>query len=136
MNNYESKRSSICRLELISLAEAEVVNIPGNNIIKVDGIWDRLDFSTIDFSEKPSDDGSLYDVSLNIGITDNSVDAYNDAISWVGIYILAKLVYSDGTIRIVGSDSYPLVLSIGRSGSSSVLSLIYSGQQPELSKYL
>lgn len=136
MQNRESKRSSICGVELISLAEATVTCIPGDPKITVSGAWDRLDYSTAEFSEQLSSDGTGYDCNLTISFSDSSPSKSSEVLSWCGIYVLAKLRYTDGSLRVVGTDQFPLVLSFSGEGAPHALRLTYKGTQPESARFL
>lgn len=136
MQNKESRRSSICRVSLITLAESSVTNIPGDPFIKVTGNWDELDYSNAEFSEQLSSDGSFYDISLSISFSDSSPDKKRELLAWVGIYIIARLDYTDGTSRVIGTDQFPVVMSLSGEGSPHTLRMSYKGQQPESSKFL
>lgn len=136
MQNRESKRSSICEIELISLAEATVSCIPGDPKITVSGTWDKLDYSTVEFSEQLSSDGTGYDSNLTISFSDSSPSKSSEVLSWCGIYVLAKLRYTDGSVRVVGTDQFPVVFSFSGEGAPHALRLTYKGTQPESARFL
>jgi hypothetical protein len=136
MQKKESKRASICRVYFIALAESTVSNIPGLPQIKVVGDWVKLDYSTAEFDEEDSSDGNFYDVNLSISFSDSSPEKLRELIAWLGIYILVRLDYTDGTSRVVGTDQFPVVLSLSGKGSPHSLIFSYKSQQPELSKFL
>lgn len=136
MSNKESKRSSICGAEIIACAESDVVSVPGNCNISVSGVWEKLDFSSVEFSEKPTSDSSSYDVSIDFSFSDTCQDNYIHLITWCNIYVLIKLIYSDGSVKVVGSPDFPVILQLNNEGSPAKFHLTYSGQQPEPSKYL
>lgn len=136
MSNRESKRSSICRAEIIACAECDVIFIPGNSNISVSGVWEKLKFSSVEFSEKPTSDSSSYDVSIDFSFSDTSHDYYIHLMTWCNIYVLIKLVYSDGSVKVVGSSDFPIILKLNNEGTPAKFHLTYSGQQPEPSKYL
>ena len=91
MSNRESKRSSICRADIIACAECDVVSIPGNSNISVSGVWEKLNFSSVEFSEKPTSDSSSYDVSIDFSFSDTGHDNYIHLMTWCNIYVLIKL---------------------------------------------
>lgn len=136
MQNRESKRSSICGVELISLAEATVSCIPGDPKITVSGTWDKLDYSTVEFSEQLSSDGTGYDSNLTISFSDSSPSKSSEVLSWCSIYVLAKLRYTDGSVRVVGTDQFPVVFSFSGEGAPHALRLTYKGTQPESARFL
>ena len=136
MSNKESKRSSICRAEIIACAESDIVSVPGNSNISVSGVWEKLKFSSVEFSEKTTSDSSSYDVSIDFSFSDTSHDNYIQLMTWCNIYVLIKLIYSDGSVKVVGSSDFPVILQLNKEGSPAKFHLTYSGQQPEPSKYL
>lgn len=137
MSNRESKRSSICRAEIIACAESDIVSVPGNSNISVSGVWEKLKFSSVEFSEKTTSDSSSYDVSIDFSFSDTSHDNYIQLMTWCNIYVLIKLIYSDGSVKVVGSSDFPVILQLNNEGSPAAkFHLTYSGQQPEPSKYL
>lgn len=136
MQNRESKRAAICGVSFIALSESTVTNVPGVSQIKVSGIWEKMKFSTADFSEQLSSDTTNYEVNLTITFSDSSQENQREVIAWTGIYILVRLDYTDGTSRVVGTDQFPVVLSMSGDGSPHSLRLTYKGNQPESSKFL
>lgn len=136
MQNKESKRASICQVYYMAIAESTVTNIPGLPQIKVIGDWAKIDYSTVEFAEDKSSDGNSYEVNLSITFSDSSLEKMRELIAWLGIYILVRLDYTDGTSRVVGTDQFPVVLSLSGQGSPRSLIFSYKNQQPELSKIL
>ena len=130
MQNKESKRASICQVYFMAIAESTVTNIPGLPQIKVIGDWAKIDYSTVEFAEDKSSDGNSYEVNLSITFSDSSLEKMRELIAWLGIY------YTDGTSRVVGTDQFPVVLSLSGQGSPRSLIFSYKNQQPELSKIL
>lgn len=136
MQNRESKRAAICGVSFIALSESTVTNVPGVPQIKVSGIWDKMKFSSAEFSEQLSSDGTNYEVNLTISFSDSSQENQREIMAWIGIYLLVRLDYTDGNSRVVGTDQFPVVLSLSGDGSPHALRLTYKGQQPESSKFL
>jgi hypothetical protein len=136
MQNKESKRASICQVYFMEIAESTVTDIPGLPQIKVIGDWAKIDYSTVEFAEDKSSDGNSYEVNLSITFSDSSLEKMRELIAWLGIYILVRLDYTDGTSRVVGTDQFPVVLSLSGQGSPRSLIFSYKNQQPELSKIL
>ena len=101
MQNRESKRAAICGVSFIALSESTVTNVPGVLQIKVSGIWDKMKFSSVDFSEQLSSDGTNYEVNLTISFSDSSQENQREIMAWIGIYILVRLDYTDGNSRVV-----------------------------------
>lgn len=136
MQNRESKRAAICGVSCMTLAESTVTNVPGVPQIQVSGTWDRLAYSSAEFTEQLSSDGYYYDVNLTVSFSDSSPENTRLLLNWVGIYVLVRLDYTDGTSRIVGTGQFPVVLGVSGEGSPHALRLSYKGQQPEPSKFL
>lgn len=136
MQNKESKRAAICGVSFMAVAESTVTNVPGLSQIQVIGTWDKQNYSSVEFSETLSSDGSNYDVNLTVSYSDSSPQNSVDLLAWSGIYILIRLDYTDGTCRVVGTDQFPIVLGLSGEGSPRALRLSYKGQQPEQSKFL
>lgn len=136
MQNRESKRSSICRVFIMALSEATVTNVPGVERIQISGVWNKMDFSSADFSEQFTSDSYSYEVNLTIDFSDSSAEMKNELMKWIGMYVLVRLDYTDGASRVVGTDHFPVVLSMSGDGSPHSLRLTYKGNQPESSKFL
>lgn len=136
MQNKESKRAAICGVYFMAVAESNVTNVPGVPQIKVIGTWDKQKYSGAEFSESLASDGNSYDVNLTVSYSDSSPENTADLLSWLGIYIMVRLDYTDGTCRVVGTDQFPVVLGLSGEGSPHALRLAYKGNQPEQSKFL
>lgn len=87
MQNRESKRAAICGVSFIALSESTVTNVPGVSQIKVSGIWDKMKFSSAEFSEQLSSDGTNYEVNLTISFSDSSQENQREIMAWIGIYL-------------------------------------------------
>lgn len=136
MQNRESKRATICGVSFMTVAESTVTHVPGIPQIQVIGTWDKQNYSSVEFYETLSSDNFSYDVNLTVTYSDSSYGNTVDLLTWLGIYILVRLDYTDGTCRVVGTDQFPVVLGLSGEGSPRSLRLSYKGNQPELSKFL
>ena len=79
----------------------------GVSQIKVSGIWDKMKFSSAEFSEQLSSDGTNYEVNLTISFSDSSLEkSQREIMAWIGIYLLVRLDYTDGNSRVVGTAQF------------------------------
>lgn len=136
MNSLETKRSSICGVDIQLAADAGIINVFGLETIKVGYSWFKLKPSVVEFNEQKQDDGHFYNVSLAITFTDTSYRLRIELNKFLQTEVVVRISYSDGTVKIVGTDTCPLVFIPVYTGNPSVFRMSYNGSQPELSKFV
>ena len=134
MYKDSDKRSSVYAVSVMSLAKANVNNVPGTSVIRVQGVWVKLQSSEISFSEKEVTDG--YEVDLKIKVTNTSIEKQQDLNAISSIYVICRLHTTNCMDRVLGTHECPVTFTLSREGSPTHFILQYKGVQPEMAKLL
>lgn len=129
------KHSSICGISVLPLSGAVVSNSPGDDRISIRGNWQQVAASEIEFSEKESDSSPFFESQLKFRVTDTSPSSEAALRDLSNRYVLLRLHYTDGAVRVLGTDQFPVELTLSREGIPSYFSLSYKGSQPERVKF-
>ena len=136
MNSIFDKKSQICAIYFMPLSKARVEDYPGSSYITfIRGIWTRINFSKADFKEKQSGNGELIEQTFEATIT--NTDSDNEAILQAVVSELGflRIDYTNGGIKVAGTDKFPVLLEKDRSGSPAIFKLSFKRQSPEFAKY-
>lgn len=134
MNTY-NKLAQIFGMSFMPLSAATIRNFPGANIIQVAGEWIDIPVIQGEFKEKMTS-GSLIEQELKAVVTDTGIDS---AVSLHNLFRqegVARLKFTNGTERVVGTDQFPVLLTLEESGSPASFKLSFKRDSPELSKIL
>lgn len=134
MNTYD-KRAQIFGMSFMPLTAATVRNFPGANIIQIAGEWIDIPIIQGEFSEKMTS-GNLIEQELKAVVTDTGIDS---AVSLRNLFRqegVARLKFTNGFERVVGTDEFPVLLTIEESGSPASFKLSFKRDSPEPSKIL
>lgn len=134
MSNH-TKRNQICGLKFIPLSEAEVLNQPGSDTIKVTGNMKEIPIASGEFTEEHTV-GFPAKQTLSANVTDTGqVTSSNlrQLFSQDGILVL-KL--TSGETMVVGTDEFPVLVTMTLSGSPAACQLTFDRESPEPAKFL
>lgn len=131
----DDKRVQICAMSFIPVARAVVRNLPGVKTIQVSGDWTLIPISSGEFKEKTTS-GDFTEQELKAVVTDTgsvfSASLY-DLFRQEG---LVRLRFTNGADRVVGTDQFPVLLTLEESGSPASFKLSFKRDSPEPSKIL
>lgn len=133
--NENDKRAQICALSYLPLAGATVRNLSGAKSIRVSGKWTDIPISKGEFKEKTTS-GSLVEQEIKATVTDtgdNFSARLHELLNQEG---LVRLRLTNGAEMIVGSDQFPVLLTLEKSGSPEAFSLSCKRNSPEPAKTL
>lgn len=133
--NENDKRAQICALSYLPLAGAKVRNLPGAKSIRVSGEWTDIPISKGEFKEKTTS-GSLVEQEIKATVTDTGGEfsaRMRDLLNQEG---LVRLKFTNGAEKVVGSDQFPVLLTLEESGSPAAFSLSCKRNSPEPAKTL
>ncbi len=133
--NENDKRAQICALSYLPLPEATVRNLPGAKSIRVSGEWIDIPISKGEFKEKTTS-GALVEQEIKATVTNtgNEFSArLHDLFNQEG---LVRLKLTNGTERVVGTDQFPVLLTLEESGSPAAFSISCKRNSPEPAKTL
>lgn len=134
MNTYD-KRAQICAMDFIRLDAATVQNLPGAETIHVSGQWVALPISQGEFSEKRVP-GDLIEQELKATLTDTGDEMASGLKVSQSVYGLVLLTFTNRSRRVVGTDQFPVLLTLEESGSPAKFTLSFKRNSPEPAKIL
>lgn len=112
-----TKRNRIIGIEYALLSESSVRDFPGNFIQVMTSSWQDLKITSVEFTETEPSNGDFIEQELAIVI--NGEDSILDSLlqTMTGNEVLLRLTYSNGEIKIVGTEENPVVLARTKTGS-------------------
>lgn len=131
--NLENKRAQLCSLYFLPVTAAVIDNYPGANYIRIKGDWTKISIASGEFKEKHLP-GDIIEQELKAVVPDTGVSHLNK---------MERLFINDGLIRIrmtngddkvVGTDQFPVRVTLENSGSPAKLTLSFKRESPELAK--
>ena len=133
--NIGDKRAQICAMGFIPVAASVVRNIPGVETIQVSGEWTPIPVSSGEFKEK-NVSGELTEQELKAVVTDTGALFSNSLRDLLCREGLVRLKFTNGTERVVGTDQFPVVVTLQESGSPAAFTLSFKRSSPESAKIL
>ncbi len=134
--NIRSKHAQICRVAFIPIAASTVINLPGATHIQVSGTWIELPNCSAEFSET-NEPGKLIEQQFKGKVTDMELtkltDIYNRLL-WADI--LLRLTYTNGDVKVVGTDQFPVRMTVAIDGEPAGINLSFKRTSPEKAKFL
>ena len=134
MSNH-TKRNQICGLLFIPLAEAEISNLPGSDSINVSGALTEIPIASGEFTEEQTN-GSPAKQTLSANVTDTGQDTSSklrQLFSQEGILVIQL---TSGEQKVVGTDEFPVLVTMTQSGSPAAYQLTFDRESPEPAKFL
>lgn len=133
--NQNNKRATIVRLHFYPIVESTVVNsYPGRQILSVTG--PNYDFrpQSAEFKETVIQ-GDEVSQQFNAIITDVSLASNASMRRILSLPGLLLLVFSNDEIRVVGTDQFPVMITLEESGRPAQFKLSFKRTSPEPSKF-
>ncbi|MBP1593030.1 MAG: hypothetical protein H6Q12_48 [Bacteroidetes bacterium] len=131
-----NKIANIYSLQYIYLSSCEINNIPGSEKISVKGEWKPIKFASIEYTEKQDEQGGEWEQNFSAVITEFNTIIEKELYSIKNNAILLRLDYSNHISKIVGTDEYPVILSLSNASSSHTYTLSFKRNSPEAAKFL
>lgn len=134
--NTNDKRVQICGLSFLPLYGAEVVNVLGSDKLRVNGTWIPIHISSGEWKEVQEQVGTPVEQELKAIVTDTSSTTEGQLRILLSNDGLLLLKLTNGEEKVVGTDEFPVYMSIERSGDPSKLTLSFKRSSPETAKIL
>lgn len=133
--NNNNKRNRIIEIWYAELNGVSMVDYPGN-YVSCFGTFEKMRYSTAELVESESVNGDQ--IEQNFSIISRGLSSELDIIlsQITGKYLVFKLVYENGEIKILGTKDNPVVLSRESSGSPVSNTLSCKRNCAETAKYL
>lgn len=135
IKSNSDKRSDISKVSYIDALNSQFVDYPGNYCECV-GNFLPIKFSSVSMVEDDAENGAPISQELSIDIRGQNQDIDNQVLQVTGKYILLKLEFSNGDVKIVGTKDNPVVLSTLKSEKPLMTTLSTTRTSAEKAKYL
>lgn len=114
-----------------------VVNLPGCDTIGLNpGLAIPIYISNGEWKEKMEVAGKPVEQELNATVTDTSRSSEKELRALFGAEGILLLTFTNGETRVVGTDEFPVLVSVERSGNPGTLTLSFKRLSPEPAKTL
>ena len=120
-------------MEFLPISQATVENRPGNPVIRVRGTFTRLPIASGEFRESETN-GNPIEQELEAIITDTSAANLTGYRNLLAEYGLLRMTLTNGDVRVVGTDEFPVLVSTELSGTPQSLTLSFKRNSPEPAK--
>lgn len=130
----DCKRNQICGMSFIPIMSAGVVNMPGNKNIRVSGDFVKVPISSGEFTEEQTA-GSPVKQTLSATVTDTGIDMaalLENLFSQEGLLLVRT---TDGERKVIGTDEFPVLVTLSQSGSPAAYQLSFDRESPEPTKF-
>ena len=134
--NVNSKRSQICGLSFLPVDSATVKNIPGRLDIQVSGSWVSIDISSGEWKETVEYAGQPVAQELKATVTNTSIEHESSLRHLFSSTGLLLLRFSNKDSKVVGTDEFPVHVTVERSGDPGKILLSFKRESPEVAKTL
>lgn len=134
--NVNDKRVSVCGICFLQTNNTDIQNVPGDKTIRLSGDWIEINISSGEWKEELKKLGEPVEQELKAVVTDTSFNnelKLRDLFSKDGL-VLLKL--TNGDKKVVGSDEFPIYVSMERSGEPAKITLSFKRSSPEPAKIL
>lgn len=122
-------------MKFIPLSEAGIFNQPGNSSIDVTGEMTAIPIASGEFTEEQTD-GIPVKQTLSANVTDTGQDMRDNLrrlFSQEGLLIVRL---TSGETKVIGTDEFPVLVTLSQSGSPAAYYLSFDRQSPEPAKFL
>lgn len=82
--NQDDRRSQVCGMRFLPIADASVGNFPGADFIRVRGGWEVIGISSGEFKESCDTSGGVVKQELKAVVTDTGKPIWGEYRSWYG----------------------------------------------------
>lgn len=135
MNN---KRAAIWRMTFFPIDALAVTSAFGSPVAKVTSLTDGvvLPVTAAELSELRPNTANFVQMQFKARITDTSKSSEEKLLGVTFQYGVFILDYTDGTRRLLGTNTSPVILVYEKSGIHAAFELSISSEQPEYSKII
>lgn len=134
--NIENKRAQLFEVSFLQVSNALVLNYPGSDSIRINGEWIDFGISSGEWKETIETVGTPVMQELKATIPDTSSTNENFIRNLLSTEGLVLLHLTNGEKRVVGSNDFPVSISLEKSGNPSRLTLSLKRSSPEPTKIL
>lgn len=134
--NQNDKRSQVCGLSFLPTNDVTVINIPGKRDIQVSGTWIDIGLSSGEWKETIEYLGQPVAQELKATVTNTSKEYESMLRNLFTTPGLLLLKFSNTDQIVVGTDEFPVSVTVERSGDPSKIYLSCKRDSPEPAKYL
>ena len=136
----EIRTNSDKRNSLVSVAYSEpsglqFIDYPGNKAY-LSGTFIPISYSEANFTESDSENGAPVDQELNIIIRGQNESTDDLIVEITGKYLILKLGFMNGDVKIIGVPDNPVVLISSSAGNPVVNTVSTKRNSAEKTKYL
>ena len=135
ITDNKNKLSRICALAYAAVPDVLMVDYPGN-YAKCSGMFTEIAFSEALFDESEPENGSPVKQTIDITLRGQSEESDAECTDIAGKYLLLKVAYTNGNVKLVGTPDNPVVLSAKTGGSPVETKLLCSRFSAEKAKYM
>lgn len=135
-NSNETRRNRIARIDYCLLSDATVNDYPGSFIQVLATSWVPVAFSSVEFMESNPINGDFVEQELNISLSGTDRDIEQETESVCGNELIIRLTYTNGEVRIIGTEENPVLLGCTSAGSPVRQTLSCKRKSAEKAKYL
>ena len=129
--SVENKRSQFCAMSFLPLPDAEVRNVPGSDKLQVHGTW-----VSGEWKESREEVGKPAEQELKATVTDTSSSMESQLRTLFSVDGLLLIGLTNGEKKVIGTDEFPVHVSMERSGDPAKLTLSFKRSSPEPAKVL
>lgn len=132
------KRSAICGLIFYEISAVSFDSMIGARDARLVILSPGIELPVVGASltENHSTSGSFVDVEFSARISNTSEPMEKTILQCTDRYGVLLLKYTDGTRRVLGSKSSPILMTYEKKGIPASFEMLVKGSQPELSKII
>lgn len=131
--NENNKRAQLCGMDFLPIAGASINNQPGADYIRIAGTWREIPVSSGEWKETEAMNGIIAQ-ELKVVVTNTSDEFLKELRGWLRQEGVVRLTFTNEIMRVVGTDQFPVLLTIEQGGSPSSLTLSMKRDSPEPAK--
>jgi len=135
ISSNKDKQNRLCEIWHAQPNTVAMVDYPGN-YAKCVGSFTELKFSDASFEESDVENGSPIQQNLEITINGQNQESDNESLDLTSNYLILKLLYTNGDIKILGTKDNPVTLLSNSTGTPAALKLYTQRISAEKAKYL
>jgi hypothetical protein len=135
ISSNSDKRSDIVEAWYAEPTYLDFVDYPGN-YCQCTGDFEQIKFTSASITEDEPENGAPVNQEIQIFMRGQNSETDDKFAEICGKYIILKLIFSNGDVKIVGVPNNPVVLSALKSEKPLATTLSVSRTSAEKSKYL
>lgn len=135
ISSNSDKRSDIIEVGYAEPSNLDFTDYPGNYCQCV-GDFEPIKFTTASIQEDEPENGSAINQELSIVVRGQNRETDDTLLEIGGKYLILKLKFSNGDIKIVGTKDNPVVLSCLKSEKPLAVTLTSTRTSAEKAKYI